>query len=231
MKKRKKVKLQKEKKPKRIKRVSSEELDYIEEYNENLEKEINMLLSQSHNNYKLEICKTKYQNQIELLKKMLAHKLSTKTSKGIIKYKFEIISLKNQLETARKNLKSIEDRIKENNKNLQLNDNSKNRLQELNEEIEKANEKIAEEKANYKYANQNKEREKTTPITITNVGQKSRMIKRDKLANRKKFVIVKSGNFYDKLLKGKDFVKSIFQSFMPSDEIDKAVESELEKHR
>ena len=113
---------------------------------------------------------------------------------------------------------------------MELNGNSRNRLQELNIQIEQANEKIAEKNANYRYANQDKEVEKKLPITITNVGQTSRIRKRDRLAKRQKFITVKSGAFYDKMLYARDFIKSFGQSFKSSDTIDSLVEKELEKH-
>ena len=223
-----KKKLQKGEKSKKIKKVTTEEIEIIEQYNKILDKEINRLLSEPHNSYRLEICRAKYENQVNLLAKLLELKINTKPSKGIIKYKFEIMSLKNQLDTARKNLSSIKERIAE------YDETKRNRLNELNIQLDQTNQKIAKAKAQAEFIRQEKAKqgeetqdEIQNSRSISNVKQINLERIRNKKANIVKFAVQKTGAFYDKMLYAKDFVKSLVGAFKSSEDIDALANEEL----
>ena len=105
-------------KHKKISDIKTQESKLIEEYNKNLDEQINTLLAQKHNNYNLQISKIKYENQIELLQKRIELKLNENVKRGgLIKYKLEYVALNNQLETAKENLKNINSKIIDYSKN------------------------------------------------------------------------------------------------------------------
>jgi len=96
----------------KISEIKTEESKLIEQYNNNINKEINEFLARPNNNYNLQIAKARYKNQVELLKKRIELKLSEKVNgKGLLKYKLEYVALNNQLDRAKKRLENIEEKI------------------------------------------------------------------------------------------------------------------------
>lgn len=78
----------------------------------NLDKMIEKLLSEHHNNYYLEILKLRYKNQINLLKKKLEIKKNQQVKRfGLTKYKLEITALDMQLSNSIKRLRKIEEKF------------------------------------------------------------------------------------------------------------------------
>lgn len=213
MKKHKKVSLQKGDKPKKITKISTSETAEIEKYNQTLNAEINRLLSEPHNNYKLEINKAKYENQIALLEKLLDIKLSKKVKKiEILKHKLDVASTKMQLETAKKNLANIQEKITEYEK--------EQGLSKVNKQLIEVNQQLAEKKG-----------DKSFSIRKLEAYQTKLLNKRDSKAKRVKFLVEKSSKVYDGFLKAKDFVVSIPYMFKSSEKMDEFLSDELQKTR
>lgn len=98
-----------------IKEIVIQELEEIRYYNYALKDRINSLIANPTNQYKLKVNINKYQNQIELLNKMLEMKYYT-----YIKTKFERFRIKLEMKTIREEiedsivwLRSIKTRISE----------------------------------------------------------------------------------------------------------------------
>ena len=124
----KKLKLHRNK-HKKMTDIKTQESKLIEEYNQNLDTQINTLLAQPHNNYNLQIAKTRYENQIELLKKRIELKMNETVKRGgLTKYKLECVALHNQLRIEQKKLKTVNSKINEYNKTEK---NKKFRLREM----------------------------------------------------------------------------------------------------
>ena len=116
--------------------IQSKETKLIEESNKRLEEQIDKLLSEPHNSYKLEASKIRYANEIELLKARIELKRTQKVKKGqLTKYKLELAALDMQLERANKNLKDIEQKISSYDK-------EENGLKRINDEIVKVQGKL-----------------------------------------------------------------------------------------
>ena len=116
--------------------IQSKETKLIEESNKRLEEQIDKLLSEPHNSYKLEASKIRYANEIELLKARIELKRTQKVKKGqLTKYKLELAALDMQLERANKNLKAIEQKISSYDKDG-------NGLKRINDEIVKVQGKL-----------------------------------------------------------------------------------------
>ena len=116
--------------------IQSKETKLIEESNKRLEEQIDKLLSEPHNSYKLEASKIRYANEIELLKARIELKRTQKVKKGqLTKYKLELAALDMQLERANKNLKDIEQKISSYDKDG-------NGLKRINDEIVKVQGKL-----------------------------------------------------------------------------------------
>lgn len=213
MKKHKKVSLQKDKNPKKITKISTSEMSEIEKYNQTLNNEINRLLSEPHNNYKLEINRIKYENQIVLLENLLDIKLSKKVKKTeILKQKIDVVSTKMQLETAKKNLANIQSKIKEYEK--------EQGLSKVNKELIEVNQQLAEQKDNKSFSLRKLEAYQTRLLN-----------KRDARAKGIKTVVVKSGKVYDSFLKAKDFVKSLPYMFKSAEKLDEYMEGQVQRTR
>lgn len=213
MKKHKKVKLQKDKNPKKITKISTAEMSEIEKYNQTLNAEINRLLSEPHNNYKLEINRIKYKNQIYLLEKLLDIKLNKKVKRTeMLKQKIDVVSTKMQLETAKKNLENIQTKIKEYEK--------EHGLSKVNKELIEVNQQLAEQKDSKSFSLRKLEAYQTRLLN-----------KRDNKAKRTKAVVVKSGKVYDGLLKAKDFVKSLPYMFKSAEKLDEYMEGQVQRTR
>ena len=89
----------------------------IEQYRKKLEERIDQLLNESHSNYHLKIEKIKYENYIELLKRIIELRQNTlMRGNKILQIKFEIISLKKQLEQFESKLKEINEKINQSEK-------------------------------------------------------------------------------------------------------------------
>lgn len=213
MKKHKKVSLQKGDKPKKITKITTPEMSEIEKYNQTLNSEINRLLSEPHNNYKLEINKIKYENQIVLLGKLLDIKLSKKVKKAeVLKHKLDVVSTKMQLETAKKNLVNVQLKIKEYEK--------EQGLSKVNKELIEVNQQLAEQKGDKSFSLRKLEAYQTKILN-----------KRDFRAKGIKFMVEKSGKVYDSLLKAKDFTISLPYAFKSVEKLDEFMSDELQKTR
>ena len=131
-----KYSLKKDKRVKKISKIKTKETKLIEESNKRLEEQIDKLLSEPHNSYKLEASKIRYANEIELLKARIELKRTQKVKKGqLTKYKLELAALDMQLERANKNLKDIEQKISSYDKDG-------NDLKRINDEIVKVQGKL-----------------------------------------------------------------------------------------
>lgn len=98
---------------KEITEVKTIESQLIEEYEKKLEDGINKLLEEPHNNYKLEIDRLRYENYIELLKKIIEQKENSVSKKGNLTIsKLQVIALKKQLQTFKNNLIKVNEKIK-----------------------------------------------------------------------------------------------------------------------
>lgn len=116
--------------------IQSKETKLIEESNKRLEEQIDKLLSEPHNNYKLEASKIRYANEIELLNARIELKRTQKVKKGqLTKYKLELAALDMQLKRANRNLKDIEQKISSYDK-------EENGLKRINDEIVKVQGKL-----------------------------------------------------------------------------------------
>lgn len=113
--KKKHIRLQKDSAPKRISKMTSEEFEAYKEYTDNLNNQIDQLLSEPHNNYRLQITKAKYENFINFLEKKLDLCFGKRptTKSEIFKNKVEIASLSKQLKKAREKLVDINAKISE----------------------------------------------------------------------------------------------------------------------
>lgn len=212
-KKHKKVSLQKGDKSKKITKITTAEMGEIEKYTQTLNSEINRLLSEPHNNYKLEINRVKYENQIALLEKLLDIKLSKNVKKTeMLKYKLDVVSTKMQLETSKKYLANIKEKIKEYEK--------EQGLSKVNKELIEVNQKLAEQKG-----------EKSFSLRKLDAYKIRLLNKRDSEANRVKFMVEKSSRVYDSFLKAKDFIKSLPYAFKTTEKIDEFMSDELQKNR
>ena len=231
LKKHKKVKLQKDKKTKKITKISTEELGIIEQYNKTLDQEINKLLGEPHNNYKLEINRLKYENQIKLMEGLLKHKLSKEVKKSqMLKHKLDLVGTKIQLETAKKNLEKIEKDILEYEQNQKtaniskklveisqkLSDGNVIRKSIENRDLTILNEKIIE---NNEEIN-SKSEEKSFGMTNLKAYQTKLINKRNKKGTKVKTSVLRRGKFYDDIRKAKDFMVSLKYVFKNKEEID-----------
>ena len=213
MKKHKKVSLQKDKKAKKITKISTAEMNEIEMYNKILNAEINKLLSEPHNNYKLEINRKKYENQVALLEKLVDIKLSKKVKKTeLLKQKLDVVSTKMQLDTAKKNLSNIQTKIKEYEK--------EQGLSKVNKQLIEVNQQLAEQKG-----------DKSFSIRKLEAYQTKILNKRDFKAKFVKTTVVKSGKVYDSLLKAKDFVKSLPYMFKSAEKLDEYMADQVQRTR
>lgn len=127
--------------PRKICKLSTNELDAIKEYEKNLSEQIDKLLSQNHDSYKLEICKLKYQNLRKFIvfriKECFANVPSSKF--GIFRNKVIISSLVKQLEIIQEKIKKIDDKIKINDR--------KSRITRIFDKVESYEKEIASESA------------------------------------------------------------------------------------
>ena len=131
-----KYSLKKDKRVKKISKIKTKETKLIEESNKRLEEQIDKLLSEPHNSYKLEASKIRYANEIELLNARIELKRTQKVKKGqLTKYKLELAALDMQLERANRNLKDIEQKISSYDK-------EENGLNRINDEIVKVQDKL-----------------------------------------------------------------------------------------
>ena len=143
-------------KNKKVSEIKTEEARLIAEYNENVDKEINTLLAKPNSNYNLQILKTRYENQVQLLQKRIELKLSEKgEGKHFLKWKLEYVALNNQLKRAKERLKTITQNIetyeKEGKRRNLLSNALNEKLYEKAEEIkeaEKENKHITVKKLN-----------------------------------------------------------------------------------
>ena len=196
-----KMKLNKEKKAAKITKAGTDETRLIEEYNRKLEDAILELLSKPNKNYELEIAKLKYSNQIELLERRIQFK-ENQTVKRIelFKYNLELMTLRRELQRARKTLEYLNGLPSNYNKNnglVKLNDRLITARTEL--EDERARKKALDEKLSSLSKDQTKERKelekerKSVVLSIKKLEIKSSSVlgKRDKKAN--KLVLSRNG--------------------------------------
>lgn len=200
-----KFKLHKDKKVKKIKdvKLTSAEVSEIEKYNDNLEKEINHLLSEPNNNYKLEINRIKYENQVKLLRAMLEVKQNKEIKKSqLFAHKIDLIYTKNQLETAIKKLESINEKVSKYNRGT--------KLSKLNEELIDKNKQIKEAEA---------KGQKPFGLVKLKTYKTKIQKRRDKVGTKLKTRLVRSGEFYNRILKAKDFVVALPAGFKKTETI------------
>ena len=121
--------------PGNISAINSQDEEVISLYSQNIDYQVNKLLAEPHNNYKLEIIRVKLVNEVELYKKRLEIAKSFKKIEGYkIGYYFRVSSLTARLKTAQERLKSVEEKIK--------NYKWKSGLTKINEEIYKRTKEI-----------------------------------------------------------------------------------------
>ena len=202
-----KIKLQKDNRPKRITEAKMIDLELFKEYEQKLNADIDKIISEPHNNYKLEIDKKKYENQIDLLQK----KLEVRTNKRIKNYyemfinKLQIRSIVKQLATASKNLEGISKKI-ENYKEQKT-----PRLARLNEKLIENTKKIVEIEQN--------PNKTLYGVKKLEVRQNKLLHKRDEKGTAIKNRVVRLGNFYDGIVKAKDFIVSYSRPFISSEQV------------
>lgn len=211
LKKHKKIKLVKDDKPKNITKISTEEMALIEYYNQSLDQQINKLLSEKHNNYRLQIQETKYENQIEMLKQLLQYKMNTKNKKSFLKYKLDLVSTKMQLELSKSKLNEVRQKINDYNETQKS-----SKLTKLNEDIINNNKQIS--------------KLENSPVTVRklNIYQNRLIKKRDRKAQYTKTSIVKELSVYNKFIKAKSFAKSLKYITLSSKDIDNYIIEEID---
>ncbi len=192
LRKHKKLKLDKKSKHKKITKVKTPESRIMDEYEQNISREIDVLLSEPHNNYKLAINKLKCEKQIELLQKQLEHKLSSKSKKKVID-KLGIVSTKMQLEDFKSKLSNIEGKIEKYD--------SKQKLTKLNEELVDINKELSEQKSEQKVSN--------FKMKNLNKKQSSLLTRRNNKALKVKNGLVRSHAILNGTIKAKSFVRSL----------------------
>ena len=192
-------KLQKKSKLLSIKKVTTEETRMYDEYLESLYSEIDKLLTEPHNNYKLAVNRLKLEKQISLLNKILESRVNTKEKKDF-SYKLDIISLKTQINDAKSKIDKIDNRIKTYD--------AKQRLTRLNENLIDTNRKISQ-------------RENRRLSTVRLEKKRSKLLeKRNDKALKVKVSLIRSQNIYDKFRFAKNFVKTLGHSFDDFDEVE-----------
>ena len=202
-----KLKLVRDKKPKKISKVAIMESQAREEYLANLDREINDLLSKPHNNYKLEILRVKYENQIKLIQQILEINLRKKLKKGeFVFHKLKIMDIKMQLDSATKNLEKINEQIAEYGK--------EQGLSKTNKELIGVNQRLEEKKDM-----------KPLAVQKLKVYRSELLKKRDKKATAIKASVLRKGKFYDSIVRAKDFIVSRKYLFTPSEQIDEEIEA------
>lgn len=210
-----KIKLHKDKAPKKITEVKNLDLQAFKEYEQNLNTDIDKLLAEKHNNYRLEINKKKYENQIDLLQKRLEVRINRHLDNRyqMFSNKLQVKSISQQLATARKNLENVSKKIEETNKDKMP------RLARLNDKLIKSNQEIAK---------LDKDTNKTLyGIKKLSVKQSKLLHKRNEKGTAIKNRVVRLGKFYDGIVKAKDFVVTSANVFVPAKRIyNKAEEME-----
>ena len=108
----------------------------MEFYRKQLDEKIDKVLGERHLNYNLEIDKLRYENYIELLKKMIELKENEVVKKGgLLKYKLQLTALRRQLKVFEISLNNVNSKI-----------NSTKRPQKLSkiyDNLSQVNEKIS----------------------------------------------------------------------------------------
>lgn len=123
---------------KEIKEPQTEDSRLEEMYRKKLEEQINKTMNEYHYNYDLQIKKVRLENRIELLKQKISQKENQVVKKsGLLKYKLELTSLRNQLEAFYKCLEKVEEKINEVNSN-----GNKQKLTRINDNLFDVNRKI-----------------------------------------------------------------------------------------
>jgi len=96
-----------------ITEIQTTESKLIEESNNRLMSNIDKLLQSNYNDAELQKYKLSFENQVELLEKMVENRKNTKEQKGLLTSReLRIQALKGQLNKAKKNLKYIDKNIK-----------------------------------------------------------------------------------------------------------------------
>lgn len=125
---------------KEIKEPQTEESLAEETYRKNIEEQINKKMSEYHYNYGLQIDKIRLENRIELLKARIKQKENQNVKMpGLLKYKLELTSLRNQLEAFYRCLDKVNKDIYEVNKSKE-----KQTLTKVNDKLINVNKKIKE---------------------------------------------------------------------------------------
>lgn len=217
----KKLKLHRNK-HKKMTDIKTQESKLIEEYNQNLDTQINTLLAQPHNNYNLQIAKTRYENQIELLKKRIELKMNETVKRGgLTKYKLECVALHNQLRITQERLRTINLKINEYNKTEK---NKNPILNKKNEELYELDSKIKKEEKNNRFS-----------IKKLNIKRENLQKSRDSHARRLKITRNFVGKVQDDSIKVFDYIWNIKEYLTPYNKISyldsKTTEQESAKTR
>ena len=208
-----KVKLHKDKKVKKITQIKMAELEEFNAYEKNLDAQINKLLSEPHNNYKLQVEQKRYEAQIELLKKILEIRKNrhAKNSLDLFKNKLEIMTVANRLEEALKKYNDISNKIENYDRDKTP------RLAKLNNKLIDKNIEISEKSKANKFVKKLK------------MQQKSLNFKRDKKGTLIKKKVVRSGKFYDAIAAGKARFSTGISAFAPWETVQKHIDDIEEK--
>lgn len=211
-----KFKLVKKLKEMKITKITTEESKLIEEYNKKLEDQIYKLLSEPHNNYNLQIALSRYENQVELLRKRMEIKKNEKVKKGeLLKYKLELTLLKNQLETAEKRIEVIREKI-----DIYDDKKKEQKLSKINKKISKTEQDIKEKESN-----------KVLGIAKLKIKKSNLLGKRDRIAKRIKLTNDMVGKVQDGFIKAYDIVRNIKNVFVPIETIDQELFSNAPKSK
>ena len=203
-------KLQQDNKPKKINKIFDQDSEFLEEYYKNLDKEIDKYLSEPHNEYKLELSRIKYENQVKLLEKIFEMRKLEYNKNSSFKNKLNLIAIKSQLISAYSRLKSIIESIENYD------------LKSHNSELGKINSKLIDANKNLQSQNlTDKEREKLK-IKVNNL-----LSKRNNKASKMKIKLVRSWNIYDKFLYAKDFVGTLMYTMDTEDDINEMLNYKL----
>ncbi len=203
-------KLQQDNKPKKINKIFDQDSEFLEEYYKNLDKEIDKYLSEPHNEYKLELSRIKYENQVKLLEKIFEMRKLEYNKNSSFKNKLNLIAIKSQLISAYSRLKSIIESIENYD------------LKSHNSELGKINSKLIDANKNLQSQNlTDKEREKLK-IKVNNL-----LSKRNNKASKMKIKLVRSWNIDDKFLYAKDFVGTLMYTMDTKDDINEMLNYKL----
>lgn len=193
----------------KITEVKTEETSLVEVYRKNLDENIDNVLQQYHYNYNLTIDKVRYENYIELLKKMIEQKENEVVKKhGLLKYKLQLTALRNQLKAFESSLERVNAML--------LEVQRPQRLTKIYEDIAEINEKIEQ-------INESPNRRvialKKLEVRKENLINKSKL-KIQRIKNRREYYAIFKDSFLSAHSLSENFVDNLF---VPIDKVDEKV--------